>query len=195
MLGSRNLEPLMQTIDAQCIELDSYKRELMSLTSKQTFFQIEEKIICPKLLIPSLREALDDDYADQVHFEDINSIPLCDIPLKIGQPYLFRHNQCCDHIFLINELRLFDPSRDALLHDNQVLKIYQSRTVRAHCEICEEDFAIMTVMYDQKVQIEEKRVENAKRITLMCERCYELYGKEEQERGRIQTVKYYREAK
>lgn len=92
-------------------------------------------------------------------------------------------------------MRLYDQSIDEILLENPVLKTYQSRTVRAHCEICEEDFAIITVMYDQKVQIDLQRVENAKRITLMCERCYELYGKEDQERGRVQTVKYYREAK
>ena len=36
------------------------------------------------------------------------NIYIKDIPMRIGYPYLFRHVEYCDHMILLNDIRVMD---------------------------------------------------------------------------------------
>lgn len=42
-----------------------------------------------------------------------------ELTFKIGFPYLYRHKGNCDHIFIFNDLRIFNPHRDLVFLKNE----------------------------------------------------------------------------
>ena len=73
-----------------------------------------------------------------------------DVEIKIGFPYLYRHNGSCDHILIFSDLRLVDNMRDGLLFEEDsdgIQHTFSSRNKRQNCEVCDGKFAALIIVF------------------------------------------------
>lgn len=55
---------------------------------------------------------------------NIREKSLLDVNFKMGLPYLYRHGNKCDHLFIISEARLFDEQKDLDLMREPIIKCF-----------------------------------------------------------------------
>ena len=58
-----------------------------------------------------------------------------DIPMRIGYPYLFRHVEYCDHMILLNDIRIMDKYDNFNIDDNAIVT-FQKKIKRRKCDAC-----------------------------------------------------------
>ena len=75
-----------------------------------------------------------------------------DVNFKLGYPYVYRHKDHCDHVFIFSEIRLVNNDLDSSLLQSEegIVKVFSCRRQRQYCEICDDKFAIMAVVYQQE---------------------------------------------
>jgi hypothetical protein len=190
-LGDLTLSRLIACLDQACIEADQFKDP-----SQPAFLHIEDTIYSQTEEIPRIKASLPSD--TRLNFKDITTAKASDVEVSIGTPYLYRHfSKClakqhpCDHLFLLSPYRLPTALDKQLLKDGP-LQVFGCRNVRSVCEVCEQDFAVVSVVYEQKVSIsgESKRQH---RTALLCEGCAELFAQEDG--ARIKMHPYLQEPK
>jgi snRNA-activating protein complex subunit 3 len=49
--------------------------------------------------------------------ENMHETRVKDLMIVIGQPYLYRHDDNCDHIIIFHDFRLFNGKNDPLFKD------------------------------------------------------------------------------
>lgn len=59
-----------------------------------------------------------------------------DLRIEVGQPYVFRHLQGCDHMLIFNQVRLFDPTMDLRDSREYPVNIYEKKLRRKRCDAC-----------------------------------------------------------
>ena len=68
---------------------------------------------------------------------NMNEIKIEDIPLRIGYPYIFRHIDSCDHVIILNDIRVLDKYDNFLERDEKAIVTYQKKLKRKKCEACQ----------------------------------------------------------
>ena len=68
---------------------------------------------------------------------NMNEIKIEDIPLRIGYPYIFRHIDSCDHVIILNDIRVMDKYDNFLERDEKAIVTYQKKLKRKKCEACQ----------------------------------------------------------
>ena len=56
---------------------------------------------------------------------NMNNVHIEDIPFRIGYPYIFRHIESCDHVILLNDVRIMDKCDNFNEKDNKAIVNYQ----------------------------------------------------------------------
>jgi hypothetical protein len=60
----------------------------------------------------------------------MNNIKIEDIPLRIGYPYIFRHIDSCDHVIILNDIRVMDKYDNFREKDEKAIVTYQKKLKR-----------------------------------------------------------------
>ena len=72
-------------------------------------------------------------------YESLNmsNIKIEDIPLRIGYPYIFRHSDYCDHVIILNDIRVMDKYDNFREKDEKAVVTYQKKLKRKKCDACQ----------------------------------------------------------
>ena len=65
---------------------------------------------------------------------NMNNIKIEDIPLRIGYPYIFRHIDSCDHVIILNDIRVMDKYDNFREKDEKAIVTYQKKLKRKKCD-------------------------------------------------------------
>ena len=67
---------------------------------------------------------------------NMNNVHIEDIPFRIGYPYIFRHIESCDHVIILNDIRVIDKYDNFNEKDNKAIVTYQKKLKRKKCDAC-----------------------------------------------------------
>ena len=68
---------------------------------------------------------------------NMNNVCIEDIPLRIGYPYIFRHIESCDHVIILNDIRVMDKYDNFREKDEKAVVTYQKKLKRKKCDACQ----------------------------------------------------------
>ena len=68
---------------------------------------------------------------------NMNNIKIEDISLRIGYPYIFRHIESCDHVIILNDIRVMDKYDNFREKDEKAVVTYQKKLKRKKCDACQ----------------------------------------------------------
>ena len=91
--------------------------------------------------------------------------------MRIGYPYLFRHCECCDHVLLLEDVRVIDKFDDFDFGRKSKVT-YQKKLKRRVCDVCNLYFA-------KVMSLNDKIVDNKLKVGLYCQECLERIQEEE----------------
>ena len=98
---------------------------------------------------------------------DMNKIKIEDIPLRIGYPYIFRHIDSCDHVIILNDIRVSDKYDNILKRDEKEKKAivtYQKKLKRKKCDACQ-------FYYAEFISINDIVKGNVNNALFLCNHC------------------------
>ena len=101
------------------------------------------------------------------HFYDslnMNNIHIEDIPFRIGYPYIFRHIESCDHVIILNDIRVMDKYDNFNEKDNKAIVTYQKKLKRKKCDAC-------SFYYAKFISINDIVVGNVNNALFLCDYC------------------------
>ena len=93
---------------------------------------------------------------------DMN-IYIKDIPMRIGYPYLFRHVEYCDHMILLNDIRVMDKY-DNFDKDEKAMVTFQKKIKRRKCDAC-------MFYYAKFISINDIAMGDVSHALFLCDYC------------------------
>jgi hypothetical protein len=103
ILGSKTLEDLEKEIE--CLN----DQQTLAMNELPSYFIINSIIFARNSDFKPIKDSLNELGKSQAKFDLLEEAQLRTIDFKIGEVYLYRHHNTCDHYFNISEIRLFDP--------------------------------------------------------------------------------------
>ena len=94
----------------------------------------------------------------------MNNIKIEDIPLRIGYPYIFRHIDSCDHVIILNDIRIMDKYDNFLEKDEKAIVTYQKKLKRKKCNACQ-------FFYAKFISINDIVKGNVNNALFLCDYC------------------------
>ncbi len=168
--NGKYMEPLSYKISQLKLEkmtLKEYQKEInyginndsninnSELESK--FFKYDKKLYCDTNSI----------FLNKSHsYESLNmnNIKIEDIPLRIGYPYIFRHIDSCDHVIILNDIRVMDKYDNFKERDEKAVVTYQKKLKRKKCEAC-------NFYYAKFISINDLVKGNVNNALFLCDYC------------------------
>ena len=98
---------------------------------------------------------------------DMNKTKIEDIPLRIGYPYIFRHIDSCDHVIILNDIRVSDKYDNILKSDekeDKAIVTYQKKLKRKKCDACQ-------FYYAKFISINDIVKGNVNNALFLCDYC------------------------
>ena len=95
---------------------------------------------------------------------NMNNVCIEDIPLRIGYPYIFRHIESCDHVIILNDIRVMDKYDNFNEKDNKAIVTYQKKLKRKKCDAC-------NFYYAKFISINDIVVGNVNNALFLCDYC------------------------
>ena len=95
---------------------------------------------------------------------NMNNVCIEDIPLRIGYPYIFRHIESCDHVIILNDIRVMDKYDNFNEKDNKAIVTYQKKLKRKKCDAC-------NFYYAKFISINDIVVGNVNNALFLCDFC------------------------
>ena len=95
---------------------------------------------------------------------NMNNIKIEDIPLRIGYPYIFRHIDSCDHVILLNDIRVMDKYDNFREKDEKTVVTYQKKLKRKKCDACQ-------FYYAKFISINDIVKGNVNNALFLCDHC------------------------
>ena len=95
---------------------------------------------------------------------NMNNIHIEDIPFRIGYPYIFRHIESCDHVIILNDIRVMDKYDNFSEKDNKAIVTYQKKLKRKKCDAC-------NFYYAKFISINDIVVGNVNNALFLCDYC------------------------
>lgn len=127
----------------------------------------------------------------------MESIPLKYVPMRIGYPYIFRHSDSCDHMFLLKDIRKIDSydsfkfeeiNGDWIIKEENISYVtYQRKLERRKCEACNLYFA-------KFVSINDAVVGQGNSAFFICDHCLmNIHGKDLSQgiTSNVKIIPYY----
>ena len=125
---------------------------------------------------------------------NMNDTALIDIPIRIGYPYLFRHGDGCDHMVILNDIRLIDKydsfkveQGGNITNDNRAIVTYQKKLKRRKCDAC-------LFYYAKFISINDISMGDVSHALFLCDHCIKkLHYKDVSEKnaGNLKLVPYF----
>ena len=99
-------------------------------------------------------------------YESFNMNEICieNIPFRIGYPYIFRHIESCDHVIMLNDIRVMDKYDNFKEKDNKAIVNYQKKLKRRKCDACQ-------FYYSKFISINDIVVGNVNNALFLCDYC------------------------
>ena len=94
----------------------------------------------------------------------MSNIKIEDIPLRIGYPYIFRHIDSCDHVIILNDIRVMDKYDNFLERDEKAIVTYQKKLKRKKCDACQ-------FYYAKFISINDIVKGNVNNALFLCDYC------------------------
>lgn len=104
-----------------------------------------------------------------------------DLEIVLGKPYLYRHQNSCDHLFIFNDVRLKDHS-DLALEQLYPINVFQNRIKRKRCDGCFTYFAKI-MCFNDKMQPQDP--------SYFCEKCYVNLHQDPQKKLKVKNFQVY----
>ncbi|KAI9292838.1 hypothetical protein K502DRAFT_325619 [Neoconidiobolus thromboides FSU 785] len=98
--------------------------------------------------------------------EDMSQVKLKDIQLRLNQPYLFYHQNHCQHLFLFRKIRKFNPMLDKANKSLYPVFTYKSRLRKMICRAC-------GLFQANHITLNDKL--SGANPCLFCDHCYEPF--------------------
>ena len=95
---------------------------------------------------------------------NMNNIKIEDIPLRIGYPYIFRHIDSCDHVIILNDIRVMDKYDNFREKDEKAIVTYQKKLKRKKCDACQ-------FYYAKFISINDIVKGNVNNALFLCDYC------------------------
>ena len=95
---------------------------------------------------------------------NMNNIKIEDIPLRIGYPYIFRHIDSCDHVIILNDIRVMDKYDNFREKDEKAIVTYQKKLKRKKCDACQ-------FFYAKFISINDIVKGNVNNALFLCDYC------------------------
>ena len=95
---------------------------------------------------------------------NMNTVHIEDIPFRIGYPYIFRHIESCDHVIILNDIRVIDKYDNFSEKDNKAIVTYQKKLKRKKCDACK-------FYYAKFISINDIVVGNMNNALFLCDYC------------------------
>ena len=95
---------------------------------------------------------------------NMNNIHIEDIPFRIGYPYIFRHIESCDHVIILNDIRVIDKYDNFNEKDNKAIVTYQKKLKRKKCDACK-------FYYAKFISINDIVMGNFNNALFLCDYC------------------------
>ena len=166
--NGKYLEPLSHKISQlklQKLTFKEYKEELnygnndiynnKNIESKFSFY--EKSLYCTN------KELM---FNKSHSYESLNmsNIQIEDIPLRIGYPYIFRHSDYCDHVIILNDIRVMDKYDNFREKDEKAVVTYQKKLKRKKCDACQ-------FYYAKFISINDIVKGNVNNALFLCDYC------------------------
>lgn len=71
--------------------------------------------------------------------KDMANIRVIDLKIRLGQPYVYMHQGCCEHLFIFTDLRLLNPG-DVQNIENYPIRLFNNISPKL-CSVCNSDVA------------------------------------------------------
>ena len=99
-------------------------------------------------------------------YESLNmkNVHIEDIPFRIGYPYIFRHIESCDHVIILNDIRIMDKYDNFNEKDDKAIVNYQKKLKRKKCDACQ-------FYYSKFISINDIVVGNVNNALFLCDYC------------------------
>ena len=131
------------------------KNENKNVESK--FDKYEPNLYCDnKSLLFNLSNSYESLKMDEIKIEDI--------PLRIGYPYIFRHIDSCDHVIILNDIRVMDKYDNFRDKDEKAVVTYQKKLKRQKCDACQ-------FYYAKFISINDIVKGNVNNALFLCDYC------------------------
>ena len=95
---------------------------------------------------------------------NMNDVHIEDIPFRIGYPYIFRHIESCDHVIILNDIRVIDKYDNFNEKDDKAIVTYQRKLKRRKCDACQ-------FYYAKFISINDIVVSNVNNALFLCDYC------------------------
>ena len=95
---------------------------------------------------------------------NMNTVHIEDIPFRIGYPYIFRHIESCDHVIILNDIRVIDKYDNFSEKDNKAIVTYKKKNKRKKCDACK-------FYYAKFISINDIVVGNMNNALFLCDYC------------------------
>ncbi|CAI2362184.1 unnamed protein product [Moneuplotes crassus] len=108
--------------------------------------------------------------------KDMSATKLDDLEIKIGIPYIYKHNDHCSHYISFTEIRKYEKLFDDPDINNYPLLVFQESIKRKICEICEDIRAKLIVCVHEIENFNPplfSTEQKADKPIFICENCYQ----------------------
>ena len=112
----------------------------------------------------------------------MNNIKIEEIPLRIGYPYIFRHIDSCDHVIILNDIRVMDKYDNFLERDEKAIVTYQKKLKRKKCDACQ-------FYYAKFISINDIVKGNVNNALFLCDYCLKKLHETEHVENNTSNIK------
>ena len=166
LTNEKYVEPLsfkISQLRLQKMTLKDYQQDLNLNKNNSYPKDLESKFNYDKDLYCDTKSIID----NKSHFYDnlnMNNVHIEDIPFRIGYPYIFRHIESCDHVIILNDIRVMDKYDNFNEKDNKAIVTYQKKLKRKKCDACQ-------FYYAKFISINDIVVGNVNNALFLCDYC------------------------
>ena len=147
------------------LTLKEYKNDLnYDINTNNNNKSIENKFTKYEPCLYCDKKALEFNKSHSYESLDMNNVKIEDIPLRIGYPYIFRHIESCDHVIILNDIRVMDKYDIFSEKDEKAVVTYQKKLKRKKCDACQ-------LYYAKFISINDTVKGNYNNALFLCQYC------------------------
>lgn len=164
--SEKYIEPLSYQISQlrmQKLTLKDFQKDINDNRNNENSKDLESKFKYDRDLYCNIHSKM----SYKSHYYDslnMNNVHIEDIPFRIGYPYIFRHIEYCDHVIILNDIRVMDKYDNFSEKDDKAIVNYQKKLKRKKCDACQ-------FYYSKFISINDIVVGNVNNALFLCDYC------------------------
>ena len=164
--GEKYIEPLsfpISQLRLQKLTLKEYQKDIKYDKNNESAKDLESKFNYDKDLYCN-NSTIMKNKSNSYESLNMNNVHIEDIPFRIGYPYIFRHIESCDHVIILNDIRIMDKYDNFSEKDDKAIVNYQKKLKRKKCDACQ-------FYYSKFISINDIVVGNVNNALFLCDYC------------------------